>query len=438
MRISVFGLGYVGSVSAGCLTALGHEVIGVDVSPMKADLINAGRSPVVEADLEALIAKGVAAGKLGADTSASEAVAASDLSLICVGTPSDSNGSLDLTFVERVCQEIGQALASKDGYHVVVMRSTVLPGSTEQRVIPVLETYSGRVAGRDFGVAFNPEFLREGTAVYDFHHPPFTVIGQYDERGASIVADLYADIEAPLQIVPLRVAEMVKYANNAFHALKVAFANEIGNICKQRGIDSHQVMDIFCMDDKLNLSSYYLKPGFAFGGSCLPKDLRALLYHAHRMDLGVPVLEAILRSNELQVKRGIELVRRTGRKKIGVLGFSFKAGTDDLRESPLVALIEALIGKGYQVKVFDRNVSLARVHGANRAYIEREIPHIASLMCDSVEEVISGSDVIVIGNKAAEFRQVLEQLRRDQVVIDLVRIQKDIERLDARYEGICW
>jgi len=438
VRISVFGLGYVGSVSAGCLTALGHEVIGVDVSPMKADLINAGRSPVVEADLEALIAKGVAAGKLGADTSASEAVAASDLSLICVGTPSDSNGSLDLTFVERVCQEIGQALASKDGYHVVVMRSTVLPGSTEQRVIPVLETYSGRVAGRDFGVAFNPEFLREGTAVYDFHHPPFTVIGQYDERGASIVADLYADIEAPLQIVPLRVAEMVKYANNAFHALKVAFANEIGNICKQRGIDSHQVMDIFCMDDKLNLSSYYLKPGFAFGGSCLPKDLRALLYHAHRMDLGVPVLEAILRSNELQVKRGIELVRRTGRKKIGVLGFSFKAGTDDLRESPLVALIEALIGKGYQVKVFDRNVSLARVHGANRAYIEREIPHIASLMCDSVEEVISGSDVIVIGNKAAEFRQVLEQLRRDQVVIDLVRIQKDIERLDARYEGICW
>jgi GDP-mannose 6-dehydrogenase len=405
---------------------------------MKADLINAGRSPVVEADLEALIAKGVAAGRLGADTSASEAVAASDLSLICVGTPSDSNGSLDLTFVERVCQEIGQALASKDGYHVVVMRSTVLPGSTEQRVIPVLETYSGRVAGRDFGVAFNPEFLREGTAVYDFHHPPFTVIGQYDERGASIVADLYADIEAPLQIVPLRVAEMVKYANNAFHALKVAFANEIGNICKQRGIDSHQVMDIFCMDDKLNLSSYYLKPGFAFGGSCLPKDLRALLYHAHRMDLGVPVLEAILRSNELQVKRGIELVRRTGRKKIGVLGFSFKAGTDDLRESPLVALIEALIGKGYQVKVFDRNVSLARVHGANRAYIEREIPHIASLMCDSVEEVISGSDVIVIGNKAAEFRQVLEQLRRDQVVIDLVRIQKDIERLDARYEGICW
>jgi GDP-mannose 6-dehydrogenase len=438
VKISVFGLGYVGSVSVGCLAALGHEVIGVDVNPMKVDMINAGQSPVIEAGLGDLIAEGVKASRLGAITEASEAVIASDISLICVGTPSNENGDLNLTYVERVCQQIGQALARKDGYHAVVVRSTMLPGSTEERVIPILERSSGRQAGQNFGVSFNPEFLREGTAVHDFHHPPFTLIGQYDGRGAEIAADLYAGVDAPLLIVPLKVAEMVKYANNAFHALKVTFANEIGNICKRQGVDSHQVMDIFCMDEKLNLSSYYLKPGFAFGGSCLPKDLRALLYHGHHLDLKLPVLEAILPSNELQVKRGFELIRQTGSKRVGVLGFSFKAGTDDLRESPLVELIETLVGKGYQVKVYDKNVSLARLHGANRAYIEREIPHIATLMCGSLEEVLAESEVIVIGNKAPEFRQVLQQVREDQVVIDLVRIVEDINQLNARYEGICW
>jgi len=329
-------------------------------------------------------------------------------------------------------------LARKEGYHVVVMRSTMLPGSTEERVIPALEGAAGRRAGRDFGVSFNPEFLREGTAVYDFHHPSFTLIGQYDGRGAEIAVGLYTGIDAPCLVVPLKVAEMVKYANNTFHALKVTFANEIGSICKRQGIDSHQVMDIFCMDEKLNLSSYYLKPGFALGGSCLPKDLRALLYHGHRLDVSVPVLEAILPSNELQIRRGFELIRQTGRKKIGVLGFSFKAGTDDLRESPLVELIEMLIGKGYQVRVYDQNVSLARLHGANRAYIEREIPHIATLMCDSMEEVLAVSEVIVIGNKAPEFRQVFQHVREDQVIIDLVRILNDISQLDVPYEGICW
>jgi len=438
MKISIFGLGYVGSVSVGCLAALGHDVIGVDVNPLKVDMINAGQSPVIEAGLGALIAEGVKANQLKAITNASEAIIASDVSLVCVGTPSDDNGDLNLIYVERVCQEIGQALSRKDGYHVVVVRSTMLPGSTEERVIPALERSSGRQAGRGFGVSLNPEFLREGTAVHDFHHPPFTLIGQYDGRGAEIAADLYAGVDAPLLIVPLKVAEMVKYANNAFHALKVTFANEIGNICKRQGIDSHQVMDIFCMDEKLNLSSYYLKPGFAFGGSCLPKDLRALLYHGHHLDLSLPVLEAILPSNELQVKRGFELIKQTGSKKVGVLGFSFKAGTDDLRESPLVELIETLVGKGYQVKVYDKNVSLARLHGANRAYIEREIPHIATLMCNSTEEVLAESEVIVIGNKAPEFRQVLRQVRQDQVVIDLVRILEDIDHLDAQYEGICW
>jgi GDP-mannose 6-dehydrogenase len=438
VKISVFGLGYVGSVSAGCLAASGHDVTGVDINPIKVDMINAGRSPVIETGLDDLIAEGVRAGRLRAITEASEAVIASDISLVCVGTPSNDNGNLNLTYIKRVCQEIGQALARKNGYHVVVVRSTVLPGSTEEQVVPALERSSGRQAGQDFGVSFNPEFLREGTAVHDFHHPPFTLIGQYDGRGAEIAADLYAGVDAPLRIVPLKVAEMVKYANNAFHALKVTFANEIGNICKRQGIDSHQVMDMFCMDEKLNLSPYYLKPGYAFGGSCLPKDLRALLYHGHHLDLSLPVLEAILPSNELQIKRGFELIKRTGSKKVGVLGFSFKAGTDDLRESPLVELVETLVGKGYQVKVYDRNVSLARLHGANRAYIERGIPHIATLMCNSMDEVLAECEVIVIGNKAPEFRDVLQRVRQDQVVIDLVRILKDIDHLDTRYEGICW
>jgi GDP-mannose 6-dehydrogenase len=314
----------------------------------------------------------------------------------------------------------------------------MLPGSLEQRVIPALEAASGRQAGRDFGVVFNPEFLREGTAIQDFHQPPFTLIGQFDEAGAAQAAELYRAIAAPLLTVPVKVAEMVKYANNAFHAVKVVFANELGSICKQQGIDSHQVMDIFCLDTKLNLSPYYLKPGFAFGGSCLPKDLRALLYHAHHLDVSVPLLEALLVSNALQVKRGFELIKQTGRKRVGALGFSFKAGTDDLRESPLVELIETLLGKGYQVRVYDKNVSLARLNGANKAYIEREIPHIASLMCETLDEVLEQSDVIVIGNQAPEFRAALGRLRPEQVVVDLVRITADRPALNGQYSGIGW
>ena len=438
MKISIFGLGYVGTVSAACLAQQGHDVIGVDITLNKVEIINSGHSPVIEHAIDELVAQGVKDGRLRATTDAAEGILNSDLSLICVGTPSNENGSLDLTFVERVCHDIGRALKQKNDFHTVVMRSTVLPGTTENCVIPALEQVSGRVAGQEFGICFNPEFLREGTSVYDFYHPPFTVIGQFDPRAVQVVTSLYEGLEAPLLTVPIKVAEMVKYTNNAFHALKVAFANEIGNICKEQGIDSHQVMDIFCMDKKLNLSPYYLKPGYAFGGSCLPKDLRALLYHAHSLDSKLPVLEAILPSNELQVKRGFELIQRTGRKKVGVLGFSFKAGTDDLRESPLVELIETLIGKGYHVQVYDKNISLARLHGANRTYIEREIPHIAALMCDSVEEVLTQSEVIVIGNKTPEFRQVLQQTRQDQVVIDLVRMLKNVSHLGARYEGICW
>ena len=438
MRISIFGLGYVGAVSAACLAQQGHQVTGVDINPQKAEIINSGRSPVIEQDIDEMIAQAVADGRLKATVDAREGVLNSDLSLICVGTPSSDNGSLDLTFVERVCRDIGQVLARKDTFHTVVVRSTILPGTTEDCVIPALEQASGRIAGQDFGVCFNPEFLREGTSVYDFYHPPFTVIGQLDSRSSDIVASLYRNLAAPLLVVPIRAAEMVKYVSNTFHALKVTFANEIGSLCKQQGIDSHQVMDIFCLDEKLSLSAYYLKPGFAFGGSCLPKDVRALLYHGHHLDLKLPVLEAILPSNELQVKRGYELIKATGKKKIGVLGFSFKAGTDDLRESPLVELIELLIGKGYHVTLYDKNVSLARLHGANRAYIEHSIPHIASLMCNSMEEVLADSDVIVIGNKAPEFAAALERVRPDQTIIDLVRASKDLHTFGAQYEGICW
>lgn len=437
-RISVFGLGYVGTVTAACLAQQGHQVIGVDVNPQKVEIIKSGHSPVIEQGMDEIVAEMVRVGRLSVTANASEAVLGSDISLICVGTPSNHNGSLDLGFVERVVQDIGQALTKKRSFHTIVLRSTVLPGTTETVVIPALEKFSGGVAGRDFGICFNPEFLREGTSVHDFSHPPFTIVGQFDPQAAQVTSGLYEHLDAPVLTIPLKSAEMVKYANNAFHALKVTFANEIGNICKNQGIDSHQVMDILCLDTKQNLSPYYLKPGFAFGGSCLPKDLRALLYHGHRLDLSLPVLEAILLSNEGQIRRGFEMVKRTGCKKVGMLGFSFKAGTDDLRESPLVVLIEMLIGKGFEVKVYDRNVSLARLYGSNRAFIEREIPHIATLMCDSMEEVVSESEVIIIGNKSPEFGKALEHVRSDQVIVDLVSLSRDLAQLDARYEGICW
>ena len=438
MKISVFGLGYVGTVSAACFAQQGNQVIGVDTNSQKVEIINNGHSPVIEQDIDEIIYKAVKTGNLKATLDATEGIFASDISLICVGTPSQENGSLDLTYVERVCYDIGQALAKKKSYHTVVLRSTVLPGTTQATVVPALEKASGMIAGQDFGLCHNPEFLREGTSVKDFYDPPFTVIGKLDKKSAEISAGLYENLDAPIVIVSLETAEMVKYTCNAFHALKVVFANEIGNVCKSQNVDGHQLMDIICMDNKLNLSPYYLKPGFAFGGSCLPKDLRALLYFGQKHDQKLPVLESILPSNELQVKKGIELVMHTGLKNIGVLGFSFKAGTDDLRESPMVELIETLLGKGYQFKIYDKNVSLARLHGANRAYIEREIPHIATLMCETIEEVVDESEVIVVGNKEPEFNQYLNKLSTDQIIIDLVRTGHDADNSNAQYYGICW
>jgi GDP-mannose 6-dehydrogenase len=437
-NISIFGLGYVGSVSAACLAERDNRVIGVDVNPIKVEMFQEGRSPVIEAGLDELVRQGVYAGRISATTDTRAAVMASDVSLICVGTPSQPNGSLDLHYVERVCEEIGRALAQKKEYHTIVLRSTVLPGTTENIVVPLLEKTSGKTSFRDFGVCFNPEFLREGTAIKDFADPPFTIIGSDDERTAQAVSALYARLDAPVMSVPIKVAEMVKYVNNAFHALKVTFANEIGNICKQQGIDSHLVMNIFTQDKKLNLSPYYLKPGFAFGGSCLPKDVRALLYHSRRHDVDTRLLDAILASNRHQIEIACEMVKATGFKRVGVLGFSFKAGTDDLRESPVVELIEHLIGKGYHISVYDKNVSLANLHGANRAYIEKEIPHIAQLMTDSMQAVIEQSQVIVIGNNAPEFQDVLTKLRDEQIVIDLVRAVDGALASHGRYQGICW
>lgn len=436
MRISIFGMGYVGVVSAGCLANDGHEVVGVDPNQVKVDLVNKGVTPIIEKDIGEMVEKAVKQGSLRATTSVIEAVKATDVSLVCVGTPSQLNGNLDLSYVRRVCEEIGTALRDKTSFHVVVARSTMLPGSMRNVVIPTLEQASGKKAGVDFGVCNNPEFLREGTAVYDYYHPPKTVIGETDAKAGQALVDLYAKMDAPLVRTDVETAEMVKYADNNWHALKVAFANEIGNICKAVGIDGHKVMEIFCQDTKLNLSSYYMKPGFAFGGSCLPKDVRALTYKARSLDVEVPVLNAILPSNERQIQKAIDMIVNKGHRKIGVLGFAFKAGTDDLRESPMVDVIEHLIGKGYDLRVYDRNVNLAALTGANRDYILNHIPHISRLMVGSVKEVTDFAETIVIGNGASEFRDVPDALRPAQQVVDFVRIAK--RSSDAQYDGICW
>jgi GDP-mannose 6-dehydrogenase len=437
VKLSVFGLGYVGCVSAACFAEEGNDVIAVDVNPTKVEIINSGKSPIVEEGINELIAKVVKVGRLSATTDSERAVHESDLSLVCVGTPSNQNGSLHLRHVEQVCREIGAAMKQKQGRHTVVIRSTMLPGTVQTTVIPALEETSGKKAVADFGICINPEFLREGSSLKDFYSPPFTLIGADDEETVSAVRRLYEKINAPVYTTSLKTAEMVKYVCNCFHALKVSFANEIGNLCKALQIDSHEVMHVFCQDTKLNLSPYYLKPGFAFGGSCLPKDLRAINYKAKELDVEVPVLSAILPSNRLQIERAIDMVVESGKKRVGVLGFSFKAGTDDLRESPMVTLIETLIGKGFELALYDRDVSLARLVGANKEYIEREIPHISKLMRAGVDGVLSDSDVIIIGNNAAEFRDVEGRLRKDQQLIDLVHLF-DGRTSSENYQGICW
>ena len=438
MKVSVFGLGYVGCVSAASFAGDGHEVVGVDVNADKVAAINAGCSPIVEPGLDDLLSRCAVERRLRATTDTADAVRSSEVSLLCVGTPSRKNGSLDLQYLERVSEEVGLALRDKREYHVVVVRSTVLPGTTHEVVIPALERTSGKTYGDGFGVSVNPEFLREGTALKDFRKPPLTVVGHNHAADASGTIALYQAIDAPLVSTSIRVAEMMKYTSNTWHALKVVFANEIGNLCKKLNVDSHEVMDIFCRDEKLNLSPYYLKPGFAFGGSCLPKDVRALQYRAKEVDVDLPLIAQILPSNKAQIQQAVDQVLDTGRKNVGLLGFSFKAGTDDLRESPIVILAEALLGKGISLKIYDRNVLVARLVGANKDYIVKQIPHLSSLLCSTIEEVIQGSEVVVVGNQAPEFAEAVTTCRPDQIVIDLVRLPIYASLVKADYRGICW
>lgn len=435
MNISIFGMGYVGAVVSACLARNGHCVIGVDTDATKVGLINAGKSPIIEEGLEALIAEGVRAGRLSATTDHAAALAATELSMVCVGTPSQPTGELDLKFVQRVCENIGVVLKTKATRHFVVVRSTMLPGSMRGTVIPALERSSGKTAGEGFGVAVNPEFMRESTAVEDFFHPPKTVIGALHDADAAVVAELYKDLPAVLIKTKLETAEMVKYVDNVFHALKITFANEIGSVGKALGVDAHEVMRIFCEDRKLNLSPAYLKPGFAYGGSCLPKDLRALTRLARTRDVAVPLLDSLAASNEQRIRDAVAWVLATGRRRVGVLGFAFKAGTDDLRESPIVTVIEALIGKGFDLKLYDQHVSLARLVGANKKFIEQHIPHISRLMVESMDEVL-GCDVIVVGNQSAEFFTALARLKPDQAVLDLTPNAKPVATA-ARYERLC-
>ncbi len=430
-------MGYVGTVSAGCLARDGHEVIGIDPIDTKVNLINAGCTPIVEAEIGEIVSESVRTKRLRATSDQNEAILETDLSFVCVGTPSQVNGNLDLTYIRRVCEQIGQAIKNKTDRHTVVIRSTVLPGTMRQMIIPVLEEHSEKKAGVEFGLCNNPEFLREGSAVKDFYNPPKTIIGELDQLSGDLLAELYKGLNAPMIRTDLETAEMVKYVDNCWHALKIGFANEIGNVCKSLSIDAHKVMNIFCQDRKLNISSAYLEPGFAFGGSCLPKDLRALAYTAKTRDLHLPILTSILPSNEMQVNRGLQLIMEKGHRRVGVLGFSFKAGTDDLRESPIIEVIERLLGKGYDLRIYDKNVKIASLVGANRDFILNRIPHISRLMVDHVDAVLEHGQTIVIGNKDPDFSRVPSQLREGQTVVDFVRIT-DRRSENGKYDGICW
>ncbi|MDF3194207.1 UDP-glucose/GDP-mannose dehydrogenase family protein [Pseudomonas sp. 1928-m] len=436
MRISIFGLGYVGAVCAGCLSARGHHVIGVDVSASKIDLINNGKSPIVEPGLEELLQQGLASGNLRGTTDVIDAVLNSDVSFICVGTPSKKNGDLELNYIEGVCREIGLAMRDKTERHTVVVRSTVLPGTAKNVVLPILQDCSGKQAGVDFGLAVNPEFLRESTAIKDYDFPPMTVIGELDQASGDLLESIYSELDAPIIRKSIDVAEMIKYTCNVWHATKVTFANEIGNIAKAAGVDGRDVMDVICQDHKLNLSKYYMKPGFAFGGSCLPKDVRALSYRAGTMDVDAPLIGSLMRSNAIQVQNAFDIIASYDKRKVALLGLSFKAGTDDLRESPLVELAEMLIGKGYDLSIFDRNVEYARVYGANKDYIESKIPHVSSLLSSDFDAVVDGADIIVLGNSDMHFAPLAQQALHGKHVVDLVGFMPTASR--AGSEGICW
>ena len=436
MRVSIFGMGYVGAVCAACFAARGHFVVGVDISQMKIDLIKQGKSPVVEPGLEELLKNGLTNGLIQGTVDFYQAVLETDVSMICVGTPSKRNGELNLDYIEAVCRDIGRALKDKKGYHLVVVRSTVLPGTIKSLVQPILEDCSGKQAGKDFGLAMNPEFLRESTAIQDFDFPPITVIGELDKASGDMLEEMYKDLDAPIIRKSIEVAEMIKYTCNVWHAAKVSFSNEIGNIAKAVGVDGREVMDVVCQDHKLNISKYYMQPGFAFGGSCLPKDVRALTYRASQLDVEHPLLKSIMSSNANQVRKAFDMISAFGERTIAMLGLSFKANSDDLRESPLVELAEQLIGKGYKLSIYDRNVEYARVHGANKEYINAKIPHVSSLLKASLDEVVDAAGVIILGNKDEQFGRVLNNLPKGKKVIDLVGFMEHPS--NGELEGICW
>ncbi len=434
MNISIFGLGYVGCVSLACLAENGHNVIGVDVVTHKNELINSGKATIIEKDIDDLISRNWKAGKISATQDSRMAVLQTEISIICVGTPSNINGHLNLKTIYETAEQIGKALKEKSSFHIVVIRSTVLPG-TNAKVGELLEKNSKGQRNKDFAVVSNPEFLREGSAVKDYYNPPVTVIGTDSGMAAKRVAEMYEGIDSPIEETSIEIAELIKYVNNTFHALKVSFANEVGNICKKMDIDSHKLMELFCMDHKLNLSSYYLKPGFAFGGSCLPKDVTAFKTMAHDFYLESPVLNAILDSNENQKKQALKLILDKRAKKIGILGLSFKKGTDDLRYSPIVELAEVLLGKGATVLIYDKNVNISKLSGTNKAYIDQHIPHLSNLISDDLENVVSDSEVIIIAHNEPEFKNINTRYP-DKHFIDLVKI-KD-QKSGKNYEGICW
>ncbi|MCG8309274.1 MAG: nucleotide sugar dehydrogenase [Cytophagales bacterium] len=434
MNISIFGLGYVGCVSLGCLAKNGHNLIGVDVNDNKINQINSGKPTIIEKGIKDIIMEAFDMGRICATRDCDFAIRSSEISIICVGTPSSSNGHLNLNYIFKVASEIGESLIKKDDFHVVVVRSTVLPG-TNQKIGEIIEQKSGKERNVDFAVVSNPEFLREGTAVYDYYNPSFTVIGSDNEAAIAKVSSLYRELDAPIEVTDVEIAEIIKYVSNSFHALKVVFGNEVGNICKKIGIDSHKVMKLFCKDRQLNISPYYLMPGFAYGGSCLPKDLKGLRTIAHDNYLEVPVLSSIERSNALQIDHAYTMITEKGSRKVGVLGLSFKAGTDDLRLSPAVELVEKLIGKGFTVKIHDENVNMAKITGTNKDFIEKRIPHLSEIITGNFEQVINASEVVVITQKRDIYADIWER-HSDKCFIDLVRISEN--HRNKNLEGICW
>ncbi|HED39457.1 MAG TPA: UDP-glucose/GDP-mannose dehydrogenase family protein [Chromatiales bacterium] len=438
MNISIFGLGYVGAVSLACLARDGHKVIGVDIDPSKLDLIKSGQSPIIEEGMPELVAEVAIAGNVEVTTDTASAIQNSDISFVCVGTPSQNNGSQNLNAIERISEQLGEAIKNKEQFHTIVIRSTVVPGTVEKLIGPTIEKFSGKKNGQDFGLCFQPEFLREGSSIKDYDNPPLTVIGGGDERSIQQLRKLFGHLPADFVTTSVRSAEMLKTCCNVFHALKITFANEIGRLCQGLEVDSREVMDLICRDHQLNISKAYLKPGFAFGGSCLPKDTRALLYLAKHEDISLPMLAGLMPSNELHVEHAIDVVLNSGKKSVGMIGLSFKSGTDDLRESPLVAMAERFIGKGLDLKIFDPEVNVARLVGANRRYIEETIPHISSLMKETCQEVIEQSDVIVVGlNDKPLLAQLYEYTTENHLILDLVDVPNQ-EKLSGNYVGVCW